>query len=85
LHPKAARKKLLYAPTRESGADPCHRRSERQDVHPGLSDKHRARFRHLVAQRTIPRVGHNLPAEVSQVVAEAVLSLLRISPTSARG
>ena len=42
-----------------------------------MSEKHRAKFRNLVERRDIPRVGHNLPAEVPQVVAEAVLSLLK--------
>jgi hypothetical protein len=44
-----------------------------------MSDRHRAKFRNLVERRDIPRVGHNLPSEVPQVVAEAALSLLKIS------
>jgi pimeloyl-ACP methyl ester carboxylesterase len=50
---------------------------EANGVTPGMSEKHRAKFRNLVERRIIPRVGHNLPAEVPQVVAEAVLSLLK--------
>jgi len=50
---------------------------EANGVTPGMSDKHRAKFLRLVERRTIPRVGHNLPAEVPQVVAGAVLSLLK--------
>jgi pimeloyl-ACP methyl ester carboxylesterase len=50
---------------------------EANGVTPGMSDKHRAKFLDLVERRIIPRVGHNLPAEVPQVVAEAVLSLLK--------
>ena len=52
---------------------------EANGVTPGMSDRHRAKFLNLVERRNIPRVGHNLPAEVPQVVAEAVLSLLKIS------
>jgi pimeloyl-ACP methyl ester carboxylesterase len=44
-----------------------------------MSDAHRRKFLNLVERRNIPRVGHNLPAEVPQVVAEAVLSLLKMS------
>jgi pimeloyl-ACP methyl ester carboxylesterase len=50
---------------------------EANGVTPGMSDKHKAKFLRLVERRTIPRVGHNLPAEVPQVVAGAVLSLLK--------
>jgi len=50
---------------------------EANGVTPGMSDKHKAKFPRLVERRTIPRVGHNLPAEVPQVVAGAVLSLLK--------
>jgi len=50
---------------------------EANGVTPGMSDKHKAKFLRLVKRRTIPRVGHNLPAEVPQVVAGAVLSLLK--------
>jgi pimeloyl-ACP methyl ester carboxylesterase len=42
-----------------------------------MSDAHRRKFLNLVERHDIPRVGHNLPAEVPQVVAEAVLSLLK--------
>jgi pimeloyl-ACP methyl ester carboxylesterase len=50
---------------------------EANGVTPGMSDRHRAKFRNLVEQRIIPRAGHNLPAETPEVVAEAVLSLLK--------
>ena len=50
---------------------------EANGVTPGMSDKHRAKFLDLVERRNIPRVGHNLPSEAPQVVAEAVLSLLK--------
>ncbi len=42
-----------------------------------MTDAQRQKFLKLVDRRDIPRVGHNLPAEVPQVVAEAVLRLLR--------
>jgi pimeloyl-ACP methyl ester carboxylesterase len=42
-----------------------------------MSDAHRRKFLNLVERRNIPRVGHNLPSEAPQVVAEAVLSLLK--------
>jgi pimeloyl-ACP methyl ester carboxylesterase len=52
---------------------------EANGVSPGMSDKHSAKFIDLIERRNIPRVGHNLPAEVPHVVAEAVLSLLKAS------
>ena len=52
---------------------------EANGVSPGMSERHRAKFRNLVERSIIPRVGHNLPAEVPQVVAAAVLSLLKAS------
>jgi pimeloyl-ACP methyl ester carboxylesterase len=42
-----------------------------------MTDAQRQKFLKLVDRRDIPRVGHNLPAEVPQVVAEAVLRLLK--------
>jgi pimeloyl-ACP methyl ester carboxylesterase len=42
-----------------------------------MTDAQRQKFLKLVDRRDIQRVGHNLPAEVPQVVAEAVLRLLR--------
>jgi len=42
-----------------------------------MSDAHRRKFLKLVDRRNLPLVGHNLPSEVPQVVAEAVLSLLK--------
>lgn len=42
-----------------------------------MTDTQRRKFLDLVDRRDIPRVGHNLPAEVPQVVTEAVLRLLR--------
>jgi len=44
-----------------------------------MTDAQRQKFLKLVDRRDIPRVGHNLPAEVPQVVAEAVLRLLKTS------
>ncbi len=44
-----------------------------------MTDAQRKKFTNLVDRRDIPRVGHNLPAEVPQVVAEAVLRLLRMA------
>jgi pimeloyl-ACP methyl ester carboxylesterase len=41
-----------------------------------MSDAYRRKFLNLVDRRNIPRVGHNLPSEAPQVVADAVLSLL---------
>jgi pimeloyl-ACP methyl ester carboxylesterase len=42
-----------------------------------MTDAQRQKFLKLVDRRDIQRVGHNLPAEVPQVVTEAVLRLLR--------
>jgi len=42
-----------------------------------MSDAHRRKFVNLVDRRTLPLVGHNLPSEVPQVVADAVLALLK--------
>ena len=52
---------------------------EANGVTPPLSDGHRRKFLELAEERTIPRAGHNLPAEVPGVVADAVLALLRTS------
>ena len=46
-------------------------------VTPPLSERQRSKFSQLVEYRTIPRVGHNLPAEAPDVVADAVLALLK--------
>ena len=50
---------------------------EANGIAPEMSPKHQSKFLNLVQRRTIPRVGHNLPAEVPKIVAEAVLSLLK--------
>ena len=50
---------------------------EANGVTPGMSDRHAGKFRNLVERRTIPRVGHNLPSEAPELVAEAVLTLLK--------
>ncbi len=52
---------------------------EANGVTPPMSDRHRRNFLNLVEERRIPRAGHNLPAEVPDVVADAVLALLRAS------
>jgi pimeloyl-ACP methyl ester carboxylesterase len=46
-------------------------------IAPAMSDRHRRKFLELVEERTIPRVGHNLPSEAPDVVADAVLALLK--------
>jgi pimeloyl-ACP methyl ester carboxylesterase len=50
---------------------------EANGVTPPLSARQRPKFPKLVEERRIPRVGHNLPSEAPDVVAEAVLTLLR--------
>jgi pimeloyl-ACP methyl ester carboxylesterase len=50
---------------------------EANGISPPIADQQRAKFENLVAHRNIPRAGHNLPAEVPQIVAEAVLTLVR--------
>jgi len=45
-------------------------------VTPELWTKHRHRFTGPAAQRSIPRVGHNIPAEAPKAVADAVLELI---------
>jgi pimeloyl-ACP methyl ester carboxylesterase len=44
-----------------------------------LSDRQRRKFLKLVEERRSPRAGHNLPSEVPDVVADAVLALLKVS------
>jgi pimeloyl-ACP methyl ester carboxylesterase len=48
-------------------------------IAPAMSDRHRRKFLQLVEERRIPRVGHNLPSEVPDIVADAVLTLLKTS------
>ena len=50
---------------------------EANGIAPEMSDKHRRKFLNLVEQRNIPRAGHNLPAEVPDIVSAAVLALLK--------
>ena len=52
---------------------------EANGVTPPLSDRHRRKFLKLVEERRSPRAGHNLPSEVPDVVADAVLALLKVS------
>jgi len=49
---------------------------EANGVTPPLSEPQRRKFPKLVEERRIPRAGHNLPSEVPDVVADAVLALL---------
>jgi hypothetical protein len=44
-----------------------------------MSERHRRKFLNLVEERRIPRVGHNLPSEVPDIVADAVLALIETS------
>ena len=50
---------------------------EANGVTPELWSKHRHRFTAHAEQRSIPRVGHNIPAEAPEAVASAVLDLVR--------
>ena len=50
---------------------------EANGVSPPLSDRQRRKFSNLVENRRIPRVGHNLPSEAPDVVADVVLTLLK--------
>jgi len=50
---------------------------EANGVTPPLSERQRSKFPKLVDERRIPRVGHNLPSEAPEVVADAVLTLLK--------
>jgi pimeloyl-ACP methyl ester carboxylesterase len=50
---------------------------EANGVTPPMSERHRRKFLNLVEDRRIPRVGHNLPSEAPEVVADAVLALLK--------
>jgi pimeloyl-ACP methyl ester carboxylesterase len=50
---------------------------EANGVTPAMSERHRRNFSNLIADRRIPRAGHNLPAEVPDIVADAVLELLK--------
>jgi pimeloyl-ACP methyl ester carboxylesterase len=50
---------------------------EANGVMPPLSERQRTKFPKLVEERKIPRVGHNLPSEAPDVVADAVLTLLK--------
>jgi len=52
---------------------------EANGIAPEMSDAHRRKFLNLVEHRTIPRAGHNLPAEVPRDVSDAVLSLMKAS------
>jgi pimeloyl-ACP methyl ester carboxylesterase len=52
---------------------------EASGIAPPMSEKHRRKFLNLVEERQIPRVGHNLPSEVPDIVADAVLALLEAS------
>lgn len=46
-------------------------------IAPEMAEKHRGKFLNLIGHRNIPRAGHNLPAEVPEIVSEAVLTLLK--------
>ena len=48
-------------------------------IAPAMSDRHRRKFLNLVEERRIPRAGHNLPSEVPDIVANAVLALIKTS------
>jgi len=50
---------------------------EANGVTPPLSERQRRKFSNLVEERRIPRVGHNLPSEVPDIMAEAVIALLK--------
>jgi pimeloyl-ACP methyl ester carboxylesterase len=50
---------------------------EANGVTPPLSEKQRTKFPKLMEVRKIPRAGHNLPSEVPDAVADAVLALLK--------
>jgi pimeloyl-ACP methyl ester carboxylesterase len=50
---------------------------EANGVAPPMSAPHRSKFTNLLEERRIPRVGHNLPSEVADVMADAVLALLK--------
>jgi pimeloyl-ACP methyl ester carboxylesterase len=52
---------------------------EANGIAPAMSDRHRRKFLNLIQERGLPGVGHNLPSEVPDVVAEAVLTLLQTS------
>jgi pimeloyl-ACP methyl ester carboxylesterase len=52
---------------------------EANGIAPAMSDRHRRKFLNLVEERRILRAGHNLPAEVPDVVVDAVLALLEAS------
>lgn len=44
---------------------------------PSYADPHAARFASLRSHRVVPGVGHNMPQEVPEVFAQAILELLR--------
>ncbi|HLH92391.1 MAG TPA: alpha/beta hydrolase [Xanthobacteraceae bacterium] len=46
-------------------------------IAPAMSDGQRRQFLDLIDERRIPRAGHNLPSEAPDVVADAVLALLK--------
>jgi pimeloyl-ACP methyl ester carboxylesterase len=46
-------------------------------VTPELLTRHRHRFTGHATQRSIPRIGHNIPAEAPAAMADAVLELIR--------
>jgi len=52
---------------------------EANGIAPAMSDGHRRKFLNLVEERRIPRAGHNLPSEVPDIVANAVLALIAAS------
>lgn len=53
---------------------------EANGVVPMMWRENDPRFLPGTQRRIVPRAGHNLPAEVPQVVADAVLELLKIAP-----
>jgi pimeloyl-ACP methyl ester carboxylesterase len=50
---------------------------EANGVMPSMSERHRRKFFKLMDERRIPRVGHHLPSEAPDVVADAVLALTK--------